>query len=266
LNNVEILTTANTTSYRTTYLVQDELTSLQNVDHTYTWDWTTTGTTNNHITINTEFVDDTSSVLQSYSSLSRSGSVMVPQSVMEDTYGIRVYLKNTGSTTNTAVIVKEISLTSLAEFSDLTSKKKYLYAYADPANRFGVAFQNSLGTFSTFDFVGLEEDTIDRNTKSIQYPVQPNTDGSLPAGFIKNGVYDVQTTKRVVVNSGLISQETFDWLIDLTKSNYIYSYTTDYLNYLILDGTPKYTKNNQTNEYNIECTFIQTAFENGVGV
>jgi len=265
LNSIELLTTANTTSYKTTYLMQDELTSLQDSDHTFTWVWATTGTTNNNIRMVAEMLDNSYGVLSSISTKAKSGSTTIPETIIDDMYAVRVHLENTGTTTNTAVFFKKVSLTSDPTSAPYTKRKKYSYPYVNPSHRFGVIFQNDWGTFDSFDFIGLREETIDRTKKDIEYPVTPNADGSYSVGFIKNAVYDVQVTKRVIVNSGFVSQATFDWLIELMKSTKIYSYTSDFENFLVLDSY-KYTKNNQSNEYNIECTFIQTSYENSVTV
>ena len=104
-------------------------------------------------------------------------------------------------------------------------------------------FQNKLGTFDTFDFQGLIENTVDRVVSTYTTPLSINTDGSLATGFKSSANYGVQTTKKIVVDSGWVNETTFNWLLELMSSNLIYSYGTGIENYLKLDSF-KYDTNN----------------------
>jgi hypothetical protein len=143
--------------------------------------------------------------------------------------------------------------------------KSLRYDLEEPQNRLGVAFLNKLGTFDTYEFIGIEEQLVNRSTKTYTVPRKILPDGSSPEGFKSLATYDTQVTKRLRVNSGWIDQQHYDWLIEMVSSNDIYSYSTDYDNYLNVENFT-YTKNSNDNLYNLEITFIQTLFENNITI
>jgi len=146
-----------------------------------------------------------------------------------------------------------------------SANQTYSFDYEDiNEDGFGVVFLNALGGYDTFQFNGVTEETIDRSSKTLTTPLEWNRDGSIQSGFKYSNNYDVRVTKRVNVNTGFINQQTFDWLIELLGSNEIYQYSGN-MNYLKLDSY-KYSKDNQTNEYSVDVSFIQTIFENNVSI
>lgn len=149
--------------------------------------------------------------------------------------------------------------------TNFTVKKTYQYPYSDPINSYQLTFLNKLGGFDTHTFIGLVEHQIDRTKKDITTAIPVNANGSVNQGFKYSGNYDVQITKKVMVNSGLLTETMFDWLLELLQSNDIYQIDNDNINYLKLDSF-KYSKNTNSNDYSIECTFIQTIYENNVSI
>lgn len=134
-----------------------------------------------------------------------------------------------------------------------------------PTSTFGTMFLNKLGTYDSFNFIGVKEETISRESKQFTVAKQVSPDGSSPDGFSYNTAYDTEVTKKVLVNSGWIDEQYFDWLIELLSSNVIFSYSTPTDNYLLVDSY-KYAKNSNDSLYNIEVVFTQTIYENNIAV
>lgn len=146
-----------------------------------------------------------------------------------------------------------------------TENKSFRFEIEDRPRKYGIVFQNTLGSWDSFDFVGIVEQTIDRDYDTYTLPINFNKDGSTSQGFKSTAVYNTKITKEITVNSGWIDEEHFDWLRELMSSNEIYSYTTDDQNYLILDKF-KYNKSSLDDLFEIEATFIATIYENNVSV
>ncbi|MFW6377355.1 MAG: hypothetical protein ACOCZ5_01790 [bacterium] len=146
-----------------------------------------------------------------------------------------------------------------------TELKSFKFEIADRPRKYGIIFQNQLGGFDSIDFVGIVEETIDRESGNFTNPINFAQDGSARQGFKKNTVYDTKITNKITANTSWINLEHFNWLKELMKSNEIYSYTTENQNYLILDSF-KYKKSSLDDLYEVECTFIETTFENNVSV
>ncbi len=149
--------------------------------------------------------------------------------------------------------------------NQLTETKTYLFELEERNNRVGISFLNKLGTFDSFDFTGIEENTIDRSSSKLTYSRDYNFDGSLNKGFKYNGEYDVKVTKKLSVNSGWINETTFDWLLELMSSNEIYVYSNENDNFVTVTGF-EYQKNSNDNLFNIELELIQTIYENNISI
>lgn len=129
-------------------------------------------------------------------------------------------------------------------------------------NYYPLAFLNELGSFDTFEFVGNNEKTVDRTKSSLTLPYVLNADGSIASNSRSSINYGVQTTNKIVVNSGIINQNHFDWLLQLVKSNEIYNCKTG--ESLKLDSF-KWSKSALSNDYQIELTLISSITNNSVG-
>lgn len=158
----------------------------------------------------------------------------------------------------------DVYLRSNSNTTAYSEIKSYKYDYQEPTSRYGVAFLNKLGTYDTFDFFGLVTNDINRTSNTYLLPININTDGSVVEGSKNSGAFDTKLNKKITVNSGLISESEFNWLIELLSSNEIYSYD-DADKYLTVDSF-KYATTNQTNEYNIEVTFIESLPQNNVNI
>jgi len=96
-------------------------------------------------------------------------------------------------------------------------------------------------------------------------PLNYNLNGSISAGQRNTATYNTKIVKKVVVNSGWIDEEHFDWLIELMKSNNIYSTSTTNQNYLNLIEY-SYKKSSLDDLFDIEATFEWTIYENNVTI
>lgn len=175
-----------------------------------------------------------------------------------DALGLSTLESNAGSK------IKKIDF-AVHSTSAITETKTYNYNFEDLLSKFGVAFQNKLGTYDTFDFLGIVENSINRSNKLYVVPRDINADGSSSEGFKTLTTYDTKVTKTLTVNSGWLNEATFDWLIELLSSNNIYSYTEEYQNYLNVGGYT-YTKNTNENTYNLEIQFVHNIIENTCSV
>jgi hypothetical protein len=161
--------------------------------------------------------------------------------------------------------IKRVTFGIYADDVLASEQRVYRFEIDEQPRRFGVSFENKLGAYDTFDFVGIVEDSITRTNKNYTIPRQINNNGSSPVGFKNEAMFDTQVTKTITVNSGWIDQDHFDWLIELMQSNNIYSYTEDNQNYLNVTGFT-YTKSSLDDLYELEITFKLTIFENSVSV
>ena len=161
--------------------------------------------------------------------------------------------------------IKRCSFAVYSNAALYSEERTYRFEIDEQPRKFGVSFQNKLGAFDTFDFIGVVEETIDRNKKTYTIPREIRSDGSSPEGFKNTATFDTRVTKKLVVNSGWIDNDHFDWLIELLSSNNVYSYTEPNQNYLNVDGF-KYTQSSLDDLYEIEVNFTATIYENNVTV
>lgn len=147
-------------------------------------------------------------------------------------------------------------------FSEIRSFK---FRSEDAERKFGIMFLNSLGGFDAWTFNGLVERSVKRTYGTYTLPKQYNLDGSSPRGFSVNTTYDVKTVKTVTCNSGWINSAHMDYLVELLKSNVIVSYTEENQNYLNLVNY-SYIKSSLEDEFDMECTFEFTTFENNISL
>lgn len=211
------------------------------------------------------FWDGTSLPVQTFYTISTGSSINFGGS-----FCINVSFDNLGlnlveASSNRLIKELNISVYSGNGARFLTKTKTYKYYLEERPNRIGLSWLNKLGTFDSFDFTGLEEDSIERSSKDYTVPRDIRADGSSPIGFKSKASYDVLTTKKATINSGWIDQETFDWLLELVSSNEIYIYSADYDNYVTISGF-KYSKSTNDNRFNIELQITWTSPENNISI
>jgi len=146
-----------------------------------------------------------------------------------------------------------------------TNARSYRFEFKDKPRKYGVIFQNNLGGYDSVSFVGIVEESINRESGRYTVPVDYTIDGSANEGFKSSTTYNTRVTNKVTVNTGWIDQDHFNWLKELMQSNDIYSITTENLNYLNLDSF-KYKKSSLDDLYEVECTFIETIYLNSIDV
>ena len=146
-----------------------------------------------------------------------------------------------------------------------SEERTYRFEIDEQPRKFGVSFENKLGGYDTFDFVGVVENTISRTAKNYTIPREIRSDGSSPQGFKNLATYDTKVVNQVIVNSGWIDEDHFDWLRELLESNNIYSYSEVNQNYLNVGGYT-YKKSSLDDLYEMEVTFNHTIFNNSITV
>ncbi len=146
-----------------------------------------------------------------------------------------------------------------------TEEKVYRFEIDEMPRKFGVLFQNSLGMYDAFDFIGVVEETISRDYDNYTVPLDYNADGSMASGQRNTATYNTKILKKITCNSGWIDSEHFDWLMELSKSNNIYSTNTTTQNYLNLTDI-SYKKSSLDDLFDVECTFEMTIYENNITI
>jgi hypothetical protein len=150
-------------------------------------------------------------------------------------------------------------------WTGFTETKRYSFNINEQPRKFGVLFQNKLGVYDTFDFIGVKETVLDRTYGEFTVNIQPNYLGAYLQGFKNKSVYNTMVTKRITANTGYINQDHLHWLQELLMSNNIYDYSEDNQHYLkIIDH--KYMESSQDDIFDMEITFEYTIYENNVGV
>jgi hypothetical protein len=119
--------------------------------------------------------------------------------------------------------------------------------------------------YDSFDFIGIVEETVLRESGTYTVPINFNPNGSMSSGQKHLATYDTKVTKKVICNTGWIDETHFDWLMELLKSNNIYSTSTTYSNYLNLtDWT--YKKSSLDDLFDCEFSFEWTVWGNNTSI
>jgi len=144
-----------------------------------------------------------------------------------------------------------------------TEKKSYLLEIDEQPSYFNVAFLSKLGTYETFSFVGERQEQQEISRSSYQKPYPISDDGSAGLGFQYNSIFNTMFTKTYVVNTGIISEDVYYYLMGLLQSNKIYNYTDVHQNYITVIGQTA-TKSSNENQYSIQLIFRETISENNI--
>lgn len=152
------------------------------------------------------------------------------------------------------------------ENNGVTEYKTLLFNINEQPRKFGIVFQNRMGTYDTFDFVGIREDEVNREYGEFTVPTLPDDSGRFNNGFKVNTVYDTRVTNKITVNTGYLDATHLEWLKnDLLTSNDIYTYTTTNHNYLKLVDY-KFKKSSLEDLFDMEVTFEYTTFINNISI
>ena len=146
-----------------------------------------------------------------------------------------------------------------------TEEKIYRFEIDEMPRKWGVLFQNGLGTFDSYDFVGVVEETVSRDADTYTIPLTFNINGSLASGFKSTATYNTRIIKRVTANTGWVNQVHFDWLMELIKSNNVFSTATANQNYVNLIEY-SYKKSSLDDLFDVECVFEWTIFQNNITI
>jgi hypothetical protein len=156
--------------------------------------------------------------------------------------------------------IHQLSGTSL--YSEVCS---FRWAIDESPRKFGIMFANSLGGYDAFDFKGVIERSVERSSGLYTVPREYANDGSSSKGFNVATTYNTQCVKTISCNTGWINSEHMDYLIDLLKSNTIFSYTETAQNYLnVVSYT--YKKSSLEDLFDVDVTFRFTLMENTISI
>ena len=180
-----------------------------------------------------------------------------------DKLGLAAY-EVTG-TTNRKIKRLELAVYASGGTIQYTEEKVFKFEIDEMPRKFGVFFQNALGCYDAFDFIGTIEETISRETGTYTVPISYVPDGSMSAAQKHITTYNTKITKKLVCNSGWIDETHFDWLMEMMKTNNIYNANVDTAHYLRLtDWT--YKKSSLDDLFDIEVSFEYTIWENNISV
>jgi hypothetical protein len=168
-------------------------------------------------------------------------------------------------TTNRKIKRLELAIYASGGTTQYTESKTYRFEIDEMPRKFGVIFQNALGMYDSFDFIGVVEESVKRDFDNYTIPINYNADGSMTAGQRNVATYNTKVTKRLVANTGWIDETHFDWLMELMKSNNIYSTSSANQNYLNMVEY-SYKKSSLDDLFDIEVTFDWTIYENTMTV
>jgi len=156
-----------------------------------------------------------------------------------------------------------VSQTIVSTTSIYAGPLSYYLEIDEQPETFNITFLSKLGTFETYSFTGerIEGQEIERSQYQRSYYI--DNDGAATKGFQYNSIYDTKYTKTWVVNTGIIDEDNFDFLIGMLQSNKIYRYDIPHQNYLVVKGHTA-TKSTNTNEYSLQITFAETISENNI--
>lgn len=168
-------------------------------------------------------------------------------------------------TTNRKIKRLEVAVYASGGTIQYTQTKQFRFEIDEMPRKFSIFFQNALSFYDAIDFVGVVEETIERSTGSYTVPIDYNVDGSMGAGQKHLATYNTKITKKLICNTGWLDENHFDWLMEMMKTNNIYSAQTADAHYLNLTGW-KYLKSSLDDLFDIECTFEYTVWENNVSI
>ena len=150
-----------------------------------------------------------------------------------------------------------------SEWLPVTQQKRYSFAINEQPRKFGVVFENTLGGYDSFDFIGIVEEEIDREYGEYTVNPMPNQQGALLQGFKQKSIYNTRITKKITANTGYLDIKHYEWLQELLSSNNVYDYGNTNQHYLkVVDY--QYIKSSLEDLFDMEVTFEYTVYENNV--
>lgn len=190
------------------------------------------------------------------------GGVMM-LNISYDKLGLLAY--EVSGTTNRKIKRLELAVYASGGTIQYTEKKQYRFEIDEMPRKMNILFQNALGMYDSLDFIGVVEETINRDTGSYTVPINYGVNGSMPTGQKHYATYDTRVTNKLICNTGWIDETHFDWLKEMLKSNNIYNANSINIDYLNLTEW-KYIKSSLDDLFDVEVTFEYTIYENNVSV
>jgi len=77
-----------------------------------------------------------------------------------------------------------------------SEERTYRFEIDEQPRKFGVSFENKLGAYDTFDFIGIVENSVNRTKKNYTVPRNISSDGSSPEGFKNIATFDTSNKEN----------------------------------------------------------------------
>ena len=155
--------------------------------------------------------------------------------------------------------VKDFTVKIGNNAGNLTQSKTFRLPFDIAGNGTTVVWQSTIGGFDSHYFSGVNEISLTREADSQQTVLDIN----LPSGFEYNKEYNIRATDGITLNSGWIDEAHMTWIKELISSPKIYIAIGNRYDYYILNGY-NYSKNNQTNQFNMEIILVRTIENNSI--
>lgn len=148
-----------------------------------------------------------------------------------------------------------------ADGSQIVESKTYQIDEVQPKTGIELMWLNELGTHDSFYFGGSITTGVERDNEDMI----KNVPYDYPEGFEYNTQYDTQVTDVFSIGSTFITEEEFNWLKSILKSNKVYIVENNKCNFVKITDF-EYEKNTTENRYAITLTVQRTIADNNVSV
>lgn len=120
---------------------------------------------------------------------------------------------------------------------------------------------NEFGTHDNFYFGGNIVTSVERDLEDMI----KNVPYDYPEGFEYNSQYDTQVTDVLTISSSFVSEDVFNWLKSILKSNKVYWMKNQRAEFVKITEF-EYEKDTITNKYSVQLTLIRTIADHNVSV
>lgn len=269
LTNLDvILLSASTTNYTSNVISQNNL-SLDSFEHSISVDVSFSSGTGNKVYL--QYFDNSNVQIGSTITLLTAnsgrftGTTTINEITAPQIYKVAFWIVGQSGVTQN-VVVHKFSLAPTVGSNEFTIHKAFRFEHVEPSadELFEVCFLSTAGVFETFTFRGLKTESLERSAKNYTIPLIPNSNGSYSQGATNNRTYQSEVQRKVIVETGLLDLDTYNWLQELISSNDVYE-ISDNVNALRIDSI-KYQSDSQTSAFGFQVTFIQNILLNNLNL
>lgn len=211
--------------------------------------------------VNYEYIDGTTGSTSSVITGSYSGNTTVngnglwrvnvaPQQAGIDALGL-----------NSSKLVRNYSITINAGSTSQIAPVFYSIEEIQPRTGMELMWLNEFGTHDNFYFGGNIVTSVERDLEDMI----KNVPYDYPEGFEYNSQYDTQVTDTYVISSSFVSEDVFNWLKGILKSNKVY-WMKDQRAEFVKITEYEYEKDTITNRYALQLTVVRTIADHNVSV